>query len=279
MTVVRVAPSWLALRESADAAARDIGLVEQLRRCLPAERPLRVHDLACGTGSMLRWLAPQLPGPQHWICHDLDRDLLAIAALDADRLAADGSAVVIETREHDVTRITHRELAGAALVTTSALLDLLTADELQHIVRTCADAECPALFTLSVTGGVELWPPHRLDAVVGAAFNVHQQRTTGGRRLLGPAAARHVADAFRQAGYDVVLRPSPWRLGAQDQTLTAAWFAGWLGAACEQDPALVAQTRDFAQLRLADIQAGRLRVLVHHSDVLALPARPTRGAG
>jgi hypothetical protein len=72
MTVARVAPSWLALRESADAAACGIDLVEQLRHCLPADRPVRVHDLACGTGSMLRWLAPRLPGPQHWICHDLD---------------------------------------------------------------------------------------------------------------------------------------------------------------------------------------------------------------
>ena len=47
----------------------------------PAGRrpPLLVHDLGSGTGSMVRWLAPRLPGPQHWVLHDRDPDLLAAA--------------------------------------------------------------------------------------------------------------------------------------------------------------------------------------------------------
>ena len=32
--------------------------------------PLVVHDLGSGTGSMMRWLAPLLPGPQTWVLHD-----------------------------------------------------------------------------------------------------------------------------------------------------------------------------------------------------------------
>ena len=39
-----------------------------------------IHDLGSGTGSMSRWLAPRLPGPQHWVLHDRDADLLARAA-------------------------------------------------------------------------------------------------------------------------------------------------------------------------------------------------------
>ena len=34
---------------------------------LPATGPGSIHDLACGTGSMGRWLAPLLPGPQRWV--------------------------------------------------------------------------------------------------------------------------------------------------------------------------------------------------------------------
>ena len=29
---------------------------------------------------MGRWLAPLLPGPQHWVLHDRDADLLAVAS-------------------------------------------------------------------------------------------------------------------------------------------------------------------------------------------------------
>ena len=41
-----------------------------------------IHDLGCGTGAMGRWLAPLLPGPQHWVLHDRDADLLEVAAAD-----------------------------------------------------------------------------------------------------------------------------------------------------------------------------------------------------
>ncbi len=65
------APDWLALREGADAAARAPELVELLRVHLAAAArpgtPSVIRDLGCGTGSMGRWLAPKLSGPQLWI--------------------------------------------------------------------------------------------------------------------------------------------------------------------------------------------------------------------
>ena len=74
MTVeqIRVSSQWLDLREPADAAARSRDLVEHVRRQLPAAGRLVIHDLACGSGSMGRWLAPLLPGPQLWVMHDRD---------------------------------------------------------------------------------------------------------------------------------------------------------------------------------------------------------------
>ena len=81
-TAVRVSPEWLLLREPADAAARSAELAERLARHLP-RAPLVIHDLGGGSGAMGRWLAPRLPGPQHWVVHDRDADLLELAVAGA----------------------------------------------------------------------------------------------------------------------------------------------------------------------------------------------------
>ena len=129
---IRVSTGWLALREPADAAARAHDLVERLAR-LPGGRRV-IHDLGCGSGAMGRWLAPRLPGPQHWVVHDRDADLLEIAAADRPGPAADGAAVTVEARQSDITGLHPGDLAGATLITASALLDLLTGDELAGLV-------------------------------------------------------------------------------------------------------------------------------------------------
>ena len=101
MTVerIRVSGEWLDLREPADAAARAIPTSSSsLRRHLPSTGRLVIHDLGCGTGSMGRWLAPLLPGPQHWVVHDRDDDLLDVAAAEPPGPAADGAAVTVETQ-------------------------------------------------------------------------------------------------------------------------------------------------------------------------------------
>src|SRR5881392_1031633 len=88
---IRVSREWLALREPADAAARAPDLVEHLVRELPPTGRWVIHDLGCGTGAMGRWLAPLLPGPQHWVMHDQDADLLEVAVAELPGPAANGS--------------------------------------------------------------------------------------------------------------------------------------------------------------------------------------------
>ena len=154
---VRAGSGWLALREPADAAARSAELVEILRPHLPTDGML-IHDLGCGTGSMARWLAPQLSGPQRWVLHDRDAELLEHAATNPPARSADGAAVTVETRLDDITRLDPADLAGVSLVTASALLDMFTSDELDRFVAGCAAAGCPVLVTLSVVGQVELTP-------------------------------------------------------------------------------------------------------------------------
>jgi hypothetical protein len=268
---IRVSPAWLDLRESADAAARAPELVARLLRRLPADGPSVIHDLACGSGAMGRWLAPLLPGQQRWVLHDRDADLLALAAAHVPGPAADGAAVAVEARLSDITLLGSDDLGDATLITASALLDLLTWDELAALIQVCAGAGCPVLFTLSVTGRVDLAPADPLDAHVAAAFDAHQRRMTSRGRLLGPDAVEAVVEEFRRLGAEVVVRPSPWRLGAADSGLAVEWLDGWIGVACEQEPGLAAGADAYRRRRLREAEAGRLAVTVDHADVLVLP--------
>jgi hypothetical protein len=274
----RVSSEWLALREPADAAARARDLVEHLARRLPATGPWVIHDLGSGTGAMGRWLAPLLRGPQRWVAHDRDGDLLALAAADLPGPAADGAGVTVETKRSDITRPHPDDLAGATIITASALLDMLTGDELDRLITACAGARCPVLLTMSVVGRVGFTPAEPLDGRVASAFNAHQRRATRRGRLLGPDAPVVAAEEFRRRGCEVLVRASPWRLGASQAGLTVQWFTGWVGAACEQQPELAAETESYTRRRLAQLAAGQLKLVVEHVDLLLLPPDPQSGA-
>jgi len=267
---VRASARWLTLREPADAAARSVELVEALRPHLPDGRDLVVHDLGSGSGSMARWLAPRLPGRQHWILYDRDVELLEMVPANPPAVPGAGP-LTLETRRRDITRLAPNELSGAGLVTASALLDMLTAEELDRLVASCAGAGCPVLVTLSVVGRVELDPADPLDEVVQAAFNAHQRRDNGAGRLLGPDALERAVSAFVGRGLDVAVRTSPWQLGSEQAVLASAWFEGWLGAALEQQPDLGDRVISYRRRRRAEAISGLLAVTVHHEDLLATP--------
>jgi hypothetical protein len=259
-TVGAVSPEWLALRDAADAEARSAELAGCLARHLAAAGRLVIHDLGAGSGAMGRWLAPRLGVPQHWVVHDRDPNLLELAVAGPPG----APLVTVEARRSDVTRLTPDDLAGASLVTASALLDLLTAEELARLLRACSGR--PLLVALTVVGRVSLAPADPLDAHVGAAFNDHQRR--GGR--LGPDAIAAAVAELRPTGAEVVVRPSPWRLGAAHADLTAEWLDGWVAAACEQEPALAPEAGAYLDERLAQAAAGELAVTVDHADLLVL---------
>ncbi|ALG11282.1 class I SAM-dependent methyltransferase [Kibdelosporangium phytohabitans] len=252
---------WLSLREDADAVARSVELAEPLRAHLGDRPGLIVRDLGCGIGSMGRWLADRLPGPQHWILHDRDPGLLSRAVAGMPR------TVTVTGELQDITQLRATDLSGTSLVTASALLDLLTADELAALVEACA--RTPALFVMSVVGQVDLDPFDEFDAEIANAFNAHQRRTTDGRRLLGPDAVATAAELFQRQGATVYRRPSPWRLGRDDADLIAEWLRGWVAAAVEEQPELADDAAAYLERRLGDTA---LTVVVHHEDLLALPA-------
>ncbi len=117
------------------------------------------------------------------------------------------------------------------------------------------------LFTLSVTGEVTLDPADPRDAAIAGAFNAHQRRAVGGRRLLGPDAAEVAAAAFGKAGATVTVRESPWRL-EPDNPLAAEWLRGWVSAALEQRPDL--RLDDYLRTRATE----RFAAVVGHVDLL-----------
>jgi hypothetical protein len=245
---VRVSPEWLVLREPADAEARSGELAERLAQHLPAG-PLVIHDLGGGSGAMGRWLAPRLPGPQHWVVHDRDEDLLELAAATFD------------VRRSDITHLAPDDFADASAIVASALLDMLTADELARMLGACAGH--PMLLAMTVAGHIALTPADPLDARIVAAFNDHQRRD--GR--LGPDAVA----AVEQLHPEVVVRPSPWRLGAAHAGLMVKWLGGLVAAAYAQEPALAAEAGAYRDRRLAQAAAGELAVTVDHADLLVLP--------
>jgi hypothetical protein len=212
---------------------------------------------------MGRWLAPRLPGRQHWVVHDRDAGLLELAVATPPGSAS----VTVETRRSDITALTPDDLADASLITASALLDMLTAEELARMLDTCTAVGCPILLALTVVGRATLNPAEPLDAHFGAAFTDHQRR--GG--LLGPEAVAAAVERLRATGAEVLVRPSPWRLDKAHADLSAKWFGGWVAAACKQEPALAAEAGAYRDRRRAQAAAGELTMTVDHADLLVAP--------
>ncbi|HST85608.1 MAG TPA: class I SAM-dependent methyltransferase [Kineosporiaceae bacterium] len=263
--------SWLALREPADARARDTAaqaLLPPLLARLPtsdaAADPvpgLRIVDLGAGTGANLRWLAPRLPDPdrQHWMLVDHDPGLLARGPVQATPVRADVA---------DLARVLP-ELGGADLITTAALLDLLDLRQLTAIVDAVVAAEVPALFSLSVTGEATLTPSDPQDQVLAESFDAHQRRDA----RPGPEAGAIVADLFHDRGWSVLTARTAWELRSDTEAaLVSAWLEGRVEAAVEHRPDLAAQADGWLERRRGQLTAGVLTAVVGHVDVLALPS-------
>jgi hypothetical protein len=262
-----VTAGWLAQRAAADDAARSEQLAAELRGKIRAGG-VTLHDLGAGTGAMVRWLAPRLPGPQRWVLHDADAGILSHVELDGVVDAA-GRPVAAIAFVGDLADLPPDAFVGASAVTASALLDVITLAEAERIVAACAAAGAPAFFSLTVTGSVRLYPAEPLDAALGAAFDDHQRRDAHGRRLLGPDAVPVVAALFDARGWNVQTASTPWRLGPQDRALVAEWLDGWVGAAVEQRPELAAEAAGYLDRRL---RSAAPSVTVSHEDLLVWPS-------
>ena len=67
---------WLALREPYDVRARNPTVLDAVDTFLKQRSPVRIVDLASGTGATLRALSSRLPAQQIWRLIDNDVGLL-----------------------------------------------------------------------------------------------------------------------------------------------------------------------------------------------------------
>jgi hypothetical protein len=258
---------WLRLREAADARARAEMLTRRIAGALPPSGAVRILDLATGTGSNVRYLAPRLPRPQHWLV--VDRSALLLAEL-GEQTTLPG--VEIETKQTDLASLDPALFAGRHLVTASALLDLVSASWLRSLAHHCQTAGATALFTITYNGRSTCDPAEPDDDWIRERLNRHQRRDKGlGGPAEGPDAAACAERCFADEVYRVERAPSDWRLGPDEAAMQRMLIDGWADAAAELEPDHAPRIASWRARRLAHLDAGRSLIIVGHDDLAALP--------
>jgi hypothetical protein len=278
---------WLELREPHDARARSEPLAAQLIALLPA-RP-RLLDLGAGTGSLFRWLAPQIGRAQAWTLVDADAALIE-EAFDtiADRaediglrltfpakrtmlVHAPGGAWRVEGLVADLAAApANLPLINIDAVVNSALCDLVSTVWLE---RMAAALRVPFYAALCVDGREHFLPRHPADGATRQGFHKDQMREKGFGRALGPAAPAEIARVFTDRGFVVSSAASDWQIGPNDAAMLTELVTGHASAGARQNRAALPQIQDWLSARLDQASIGRLRARIGHRDVLAVPNR------
>ena len=301
---------WLAAREPHDTAARAVELAGLLRTPeLMTRTGADAHDavaraivdLGAGSGANLRWLLPRLGGMQVWMLIDHDPALLAAAETAirdwASQIGAEAHAAssargpsggeslddIVVTgadfacRVHrtrtDLADLERIELPERALVTSSALLDLVSAEWLRSLVRRCHAASADVYFSLTYDGRTVCTPADDADAEVLELFNRHQRGDKGFGPALGPSAGLRAVDSFVARGYRVASRTSDWHIGPSAASFQRQILNGWLGAALEIAPERRASLDAWYRRRIAYVDLGVSTLVVGHMDLVGICAR------
>ena len=260
---------WLALREPHDLRARNVQVLDAVVASLAGNKQIRIVDLACGTGSTLRALAPRFPAGQNWRLADNDLSLLArVSAMPRP------NGVTLTTVPIDLNHDLEAALDGPVdLVTTSALLDLVSESWLERLAVETLARSIPVYAALSYDGRIDIAPPHKLDAAIAAAVNKHQRGNKGFGPALGPLSASAAIARFEKLGCKVVHGPSDWVAGPNDREFQMEIFSGWASAARETGDLSLPDTVEWLTFRRDQAAAGRSSVRVGHVDIFAQPMR------
>ena len=263
---------WLALREPYDAAACNAAVRDAAIASIAGLDPVSIVDLGTGTGSGLRALAPLIPTRQTWRLVDNDLSLLARAAETERPARVQVTGVPIDLA-HDL----EAALDGAVdLVTTTALLDLVSAPWLERLTVECAARRLPFYATLTYDGRIEFSPRDPADAAIVAAVNAHQRTDKGFGPALGPKAAAEAITRFTTVGYFVDRQPADWVLRPRDQDIQNELLAGWAGAARAIGMLQLEYIVGWLTRRRDLVAAGRSSTRVGHIDLFARPTETRR---
>jgi glycosyltransferase involved in cell wall biosynthesis len=278
---------WLSLRQPVDYKARSQNLNAMLRDWLQQQsgdqikpQPPTLVDLGTGLGSNAGYLAKALDNPQKWLLIDQDPGLLAAAATRLEPLG-----LSVETRALQLLPHTFAGLfpADTGLVTASALIDLVSGQWLQALVKEVADKRAALLVVLSYAGRFELSPRHPDDDLLRVLVNQHQHGDKGLGAALGPSATAVLTAELQSCGYEVHIGASDWQLGMgegegigkvkEHAELARQLMHGWVNAAIQQDSNQHVRLRVWLDARERQLAAGELRITVCHEDLLALPPK------
>jgi hypothetical protein len=271
---------WLALREAADRRSRSASVLAATR--LWADRhampgcALLVVDLGAGTGGNLRYLAPHLAASQAWTLIDDDLRLLALAERAGRRgriasMRGDGTLRVRAiARDLAAARSLRETVRGGQLITASALFDLTSEAWCRRLVRSIARPGVALHAALTYDGRIAIEPADPFDGTVRHLFNRHQCRGKGFGPALGPTAAQVLARVAAASGAIVLGGRSDWRLGCGQTRLIEALLADWAAAAREMLPEQAREIDAWVMRRRRLMQAGLLKVVVGHRDLLAI---------
>ncbi|MCC7127104.1 MAG: class I SAM-dependent methyltransferase [Acidobacteria bacterium] len=259
-------------------------MAERMRR----HTPVSVLDLATGTGSNFRFLAPLLPSPQQWLLVDRRPDLLQLVRERTSAWATERGFTVDDAGEgfrvHGadldatvVTLVRNLDLPlgadifeGRHLVTASALLDLVSTSWLDALATRCSEADAAVLFALTYDGQSAFEPRDEEDDLARDLLNEHQHRDKGlGGPAAGPDAPAAAARAFTGVGYEVYEGASDWRIGPDQSAFQAQLIDGLAQAGREQRPDLAATLDAWQSRRHAHLEAGRSHARVGHRDLMA----------
>ncbi len=175
---------WLDLREPYDLRARNKTVLDAAFALLADKPSVTIVDLACGTGSTFRALSPRINTRQNWRLIDNDLSLLA-------RVPSSTPCINVTAAPVDLNRDLEAAFDVAAdLVTTSALLDLVSGDWLNRLAVEAAARRLPIYAALSYDGRAEPAPSDPLDNRIVDAVNHHQRTDKGFGPALGPSAAQ-----------------------------------------------------------------------------------------
>lgn len=263
---------WLDLRESFDdkARQRSLHLLDRVADTVQASAiraAATIVDIGAGTGNSARWfrehLAPRLPD------HALNWVLV-----DSDPTALDAAAASIPEAHTIVAPITDlpgkvNELVaestgpGQLVITCSAVLDVLTDQDLAAVIDTLAQHGGVGLFMLSITGQWWFNPADPADDLINQAFCDHQQRD----RKLGADGPFALMRRAQAAGAIVESSLSPWHLNAPvDRIFIDRLLTERAQAVIEQDPSLEREASQWLHRRRAQGEAG-LSLEIDHVDV------------
>lgn len=259
---------WLSLREPYDARARNREVRDAVAKAFAGRHSLSIVDLACGTGATLRALAEHLPPRQHWTLVDNDLGLLARAA------QASHPRATVRTMAIDLVRDLEEALDGSVdLITTSALLDLVSEPWLERLVIELAARKLPFYAALTYDGRIELEPALPSDNAIIAAVGVYQHRDQGFGPALGPDAGSRIALRLKGVGYVVTQGMADWLLGSQDRDIQGQVLDNWAGAARKSGRLAPSEIDAWHTQRRGAVAGGESTIRIGHVDVFADPKR------